>query len=411
MGQEWHRNMISQSTPPHWQRNLWIVWAAQFLGMIGMSACLPFIPFYLREIGTTDPESVKLWSGLILSGPFFASILVAPLWGALGDRLGLKLMVVRAFIGLALALVFMAFVTTALQLFMLRVAQGLVSGFIAASIAFVSSQVPEERSSYALGVLQTSTSTGAILGPVAGGLLADTIGMRNVFVVVAAMCLVSGVAVGLLVTEHRNTKSHDTRYTTFENIRFVMQQPHLARLMTLLVVVQFTLMLSPVLLPFLVEAVAPNTVFLATMTGILLMARGIVGALAAPWWGRIADRRGHAGLLRIALLTAAIVSVLHSVAPSFASLVIIQALFGLCSAAPLVLLYGAVSKVSPRERRGGIMGVSSSATQLGHLGGPLMGGALASIFGLRPAFLVVALLFACILALIPRSLRKPNDVS
>lgn len=389
-----------------WRRNLWVVWGAQFLGMVGMSACLPFIPFYVRELGVTDPDEVKVWSGLILSGPFVASILVAPLWGALGDKLGLKLMVVRAFLGLALALLFMAFVTSPLQLLLLRIGQGLVSGFISASIAFISAEVPEDRASHALGLLQTSTSSGVIIGPVAGGLLADTIGMSNVFIAVSAICILSGVAVYLLAQETNIPHATKTNSSVLENLRFIAADSHLSRLLMILFFAQLSLMISPVLLPFLVESVRPHSLYLATLTGTLLMARGAMGTFAAPWWGKQADRHGHAGLLRFAVLCLALLIALHSVASSYWMLFLLQGLFGFFSAAPLVLLYGAVSKASPRDRRGGIMGLSTSATQLGHLGGPLGGGLLGSHLGLRPAFLVAALLFTSIQFLVPRRLRK-----
>lgn len=80
---------------PLWQRNLRILWAAQFIAMIGMSACLPFLPLYVRALGVSDLESAQRWSGIINSAPFVFSVIASPIWGALGDRYGRKLMVSR----------------------------------------------------------------------------------------------------------------------------------------------------------------------------------------------------------------------------------------------------------------------------------------------------------------------------
>ena len=37
-----------------WKRNLYILWGAQLIAMIGMSACVPFLPLYIRELGTRE---------------------------------------------------------------------------------------------------------------------------------------------------------------------------------------------------------------------------------------------------------------------------------------------------------------------------------------------------------------------
>jgi len=86
-----------------WKKNLYSLWAAQFTAAAGLSMVMPFLPFYLKELGVTDPDSVKIWSGLVFSAPFMISALMQPLWGVLGDRYGRKPMVVRAMMALGTA--------------------------------------------------------------------------------------------------------------------------------------------------------------------------------------------------------------------------------------------------------------------------------------------------------------------
>lgn len=50
-----------------WRRNLYIVWIAQFITMMGMSMIVPFLPFFIRELGVRDEASVARWSGIIFS--------------------------------------------------------------------------------------------------------------------------------------------------------------------------------------------------------------------------------------------------------------------------------------------------------------------------------------------------------
>lgn len=121
--------------------------------------------------------------------------------GALGDRYGRKLMVVRAIIGLAVSMTLMGFATNIWQLLFLRLLQGAISGFIAASLSFVAATTPPGRSGYAIGILQSTISAGSIVGAMLGGVLSDVIGIRNVLFTVGAMCAISSVIVILYVKE------------------------------------------------------------------------------------------------------------------------------------------------------------------------------------------------------------------
>ena len=142
---------------------------------------MPFLPFYLKELGVTDPDSVKIWSGLVFSAPFMVSALMQPLWGVLGDRYGRKPMVVRAMMALGAANIVMGFAQTAPQLLTLRFCQGFLSGFVAPSLALLSSCTPENRTGQAIGTLQSSLVTGMIVGPLLGGVLAHFFGYRPLF--------------------------------------------------------------------------------------------------------------------------------------------------------------------------------------------------------------------------------------
>ncbi|MEZ4689557.1 MAG: hypothetical protein R3A12_04995 [Ignavibacteria bacterium] len=47
-----------------------------------------FLPFYIRELGVTNPDELEHWSGIVFSGPFILSFLLTPVWGIAGDRFG-----------------------------------------------------------------------------------------------------------------------------------------------------------------------------------------------------------------------------------------------------------------------------------------------------------------------------------
>src|SRR4030042_5370386 len=161
-----------------WQKNLYSLWLAQLIAALGLSMIIPFLPFYLRDLGVSGKQAVKIWSGFIYSAPFMISAFMQPVWGLLGDRKGRKPMVVRAMLALALANFLMGFARSAPQLLILRFLQGSLSGFVAPSLALMASCAPEEKTGQALGTLQSSLVTGMVAGPLLGGVLAHLVGYR-----------------------------------------------------------------------------------------------------------------------------------------------------------------------------------------------------------------------------------------
>src|SRR5699024_7410114 len=51
-----------------WRRNLYALWAAQLLAVMGFSLRVPFLPFFLGELGVDSVEGQTLWAGIISAG-------------------------------------------------------------------------------------------------------------------------------------------------------------------------------------------------------------------------------------------------------------------------------------------------------------------------------------------------------
>ncbi len=71
----------------------------------------------------------------------------------------------------------------------LRALLGLLGGFVPNANALIATQVPRNKSGWALGTLSTGGVSGALLGPMAGGLLADSYGLRPVFFITASVLI------------------------------------------------------------------------------------------------------------------------------------------------------------------------------------------------------------------------------
>src|SRR5919204_4082507 len=107
------RPMARDSEPrpaPAWRRTAYVVAGTQLFVLTGFGLALPFLPLYIQQLGVTDPGSVAWWTGVMSAASGFTMAAATPIWGAVGDRLGWKSMLIRAIAGGGMVLIAMGFV-------------------------------------------------------------------------------------------------------------------------------------------------------------------------------------------------------------------------------------------------------------------------------------------------------------
>ena len=196
-----------------WQRTLYIAFFAQLMTAVGFSSIFPFLPLYVKELGSTTGTSLELLAGLVFSGQALTMMIASPFWGMLADRFGRKLMVERAMFGGSLILLWMAFARSAEELVLLRLVQGLITGTVSALNALVAAAAPRERVGYAMGLLQSGLAGGVALGPLIGGTVADLLGYRAAFYVTASLLFLAGVLVLVGIREQKPAPSAEADET------------------------------------------------------------------------------------------------------------------------------------------------------------------------------------------------------
>ncbi|ENG27779.1 sugar (and other) transporter family protein [Escherichia coli P0305260.8] len=156
-------------TPINWKRNLIVAWLGCFLTGAAFSLVMPFLPLYVEQLGVTGHSALNMWSGIVFSITFLFSAIASPFWGGLADRKGRKLMLLRSALGMGIVMVLMGLAQNIWQFLILRALLGLLGGFVPNANALIATQVPRNKSGWALGTLSTGGVSGALLGPMAGG--------------------------------------------------------------------------------------------------------------------------------------------------------------------------------------------------------------------------------------------------
>ncbi|TFZ51064.1 MFS transporter [Serratia proteamaculans] len=375
-----------------WKLNLISVWLGCFFTGLAMSQILPFLPLYVEQLGVSGHQSLSIWSGLVFSGTFLVSALVSPLWGSLADRKGRKLMLLRASLGMAVVIALQGMVTNVYQLFALRALMGLTSGYIPNAMALVASQVPREKSGWALGTLSTGPVTGVIVGPLLGGLMADHLGLRVVFFVTAVLMFVSFLITLFLIKErHIEVKKADrlSGKAVFRSL------PYPALIVTLFV---STLMIqlanssiSPILTLF-IKDLSGNSGNIAFISGMIAAVPGVAALMSAPRLGRLGDRIGTARILLAALGLTTVLFAIMAWVETPLQLGILRFLLGFADGALMPAVQTLLLKYSSDQVTGRIFGYNQSFMYLGNVVGPLIGSGVSAVLGFRWVFVVTAVL-------------------
>ncbi|RZV01619.1 UNVERIFIED_ORG: DHA1 family multidrug resistance protein-like MFS transporter [Serratia quinivorans] len=375
-----------------WKLNLISVWLGCFFTGLAMSQILPFLPLYVEQLGVSGHQSLSIWSGLVFSGTFLVSALVSPLWGSLADRKGRKLMLLRASLGMAIVIALQGLVTNVYQLFALRALMGLTSGYIPNAMALVASQVPRDKSGWALGTLSTGPVTGVIVGPLLGGLMADHLGLRVVFFVTAGLMFVSFLITLFLIKEHRiEVKNADRRSgkAVFQSL------PYPTLIVTLFV---STLMIqlanssiSPILTLFIKE-LSGDSSNIAFISGMIAAVPGIAALISAPRLGRLGDRIGTSRILLAALGLTTVLFAIMAWVETPLQLGILRFMLGFADGALMPAVQTLLLKYSSDQVTGRIFGYNQSFMYLGNVVGPLIGSGVSALMGFRWVFAVTAVL-------------------
>lgn len=393
-----------------WKVNLISVWFGCFFTGLAISQILPFLPLYISQLGVTSHEVLSMWSGLTFSVTFLISAIVSPLWGSLADRKGRKLMLLRASLGMAIAILLQAFATNVWQLFLLRGIMGLTSGYIPNAMALVASQVPRERSGWALSTLATAQISGVIGGPLMGGFIADHVGLRPVFFITAMLLIVSFMVTLFLIKEGVRPTLKKSERLSGKAVFASLPYPALviSLFFTTLVIQLCNGSISPILALF-IKSMAPDSNNIAFLSGLIASVPGVSALISAPRLGKLGDRIGTERILMATLICAVVLFFAMSWVTTPFQLGVLRFLLGFADGAMLPAVQTLLVKYSSDQITGRIFGYNQSFMYLGNVAGPLMGATVSAMAGFRWVFIATAIIVMiniCQLALVLRQRRN-----
>jgi DHA1 family multidrug resistance protein-like MFS transporter len=388
-----------------WEKNLYAVWLAQFLALMGANLVFPFIPFFVKDLGIKSNSDAALWSGVLATATGAMLFISSPLWGSLSDRFGRKNMLLRAYAGATVTITAQAVVQNVWQLLALRALQGAFVGTIPAATALIAGGTPPKRMAYALGLVQMAVFTSQTIGPVVGGVMAGVVGFRPTFALGGLMYIVSFVVCLAFVKEEFQRPPPGERPGYIANLRTVMKVPAMLLLISVMFLVSSAATFVRPVVPLLVAGFTDSSV--ETKSGFVFAAIALTSAVAAVVSGRIAVRTGFKNALVVATLGAGLAYAVVAFANSLPPLLIYMALVGIFSGAMIPMVNALIGASAPEGKHGSAFGLVGSAQALSFAVAPLLGGLTARQLGIHAGFPIVGAMLVLVSVLVWLTVREP----
>jgi len=313
-------------------------------------------------------------------------IIVAPLWGRLSDKFGRKPVLMASLAASSVTFILFGMADNLSGMFVTRALQGITGGNVSIAFAIVAdSTTHEDRAKY-LGYTSGSMALAFMIGPLLGGLfmgndLETFTHARPSFIAagISAMATMVGV---LFLKESRPVRRLSPKA---DKVKAALSQPYeppgapVGRFGLTLIILQFLIGgyvggSDQFAFAFWAQGLhswGPNDVSfgMAAMGGAYILATVI---LIGPLTKQLGDLGAYVigSFINITGLTLLLLA--PSIWPAFAGLMIAVVGIGIWN----TVLSSVLTKISPEDKIGYMLGVSNGASMIGRVLGPLVAGAV-----------------------------------
>jgi MFS family permease len=382
-----------------------------FLDLLGFGLVIPFLPGLARDRGASD--FVATLPGAAYS---LMQFLFIPVWGRLSDRVGRRPVLLWSIAASSVGMAILGFGHSLAWLFLARVWSGIATANIAVAQAYIADVTTPETRARGMGMIGMAFGLGFIFGPAVGGLLArypvpglPGAGAGALPALVASALSALNLLLALRTLPESlppERRGHGVRRAVPLDVAAFraavrVRGVGVAVALNFFVVLWFAGMEQTFRL--FTDDVFGMT---AAATGAIFAVVGVVGAgVQGGLVGRLARRFGEARLVVAGPLVLAVAFALLAASPIFgdASRLVLFAASGLIAFGNGVVqpsLPAYVSRRAGATDQGLALGTLQSASALGRVVGPAVGGALYSSFSATAPYAAgaVGLLFAAVLA-------------
>jgi DHA1 family tetracycline resistance protein-like MFS transporter len=388
-----------------------ILFLIVFIDLVGFGLVIPLMPFYADRFAASPLQMTTLFATYS-----FMSMIAAPLWGRLSDRIGRRPVLMASMAAAALAYLGLAFATGLWMVFAARAFAGACAGNIAAAQAYIADVTPPDQRAKGMGMIGAAFGLGFIIGPVVGGVVAGnnlaTADLATPALIAAGLSLAAFLGVVTVLPESRAPGQAAAPRSRIVAVRTALGRPVLARL--ILVFFLATLAFSGMETTFAWWAIAqfgwgPRSI------GFVFFYVGLLSALMqGVLIGFLTRRFGEERLILAGLTFLLVGLVLLPFAADVPRLLVALSALAIGNGALSPALNSLISRRAGSAEQGEVMGVTQSAGSLARVLGPIVAGSLFGALGRGSPFLWGATLIGGALFVgwfVPRPAAAPSPAT
>lgn len=386
---------------PIWEKNLYAVWVTQFLSLLGFAFGVPILPYFIQELGVTSPDAIKLYTGLMSAIPAISLGIMAPLWGMAADRYGKKPMMIRAMFFAFLVLLFLGISQNVNQILIIRLFQGLLTGTVTASYALIAAGTPDNKMSYALGIISSSIFIGNSAGLVLGGFAADIFGYRVSFLIGSAVMFLGFIWTLLAVKEIESQKPEkailaeqkkDKKNKGGWLKRNKIFIPVFLTILPLIFIIRVGRTLTDPYVPLYIQEIRGTLEGSATVSGLIRGISSIAVAAAGIFLTRLGDRHNKLKISAILMGMGTLAAIPLFFTDSLFIFIVMYSLVFMAIGGVEPLLNSQATISIPSEKRGVLFGIIAMIGSFGWAVSPVIGSFVSIRFSIKAIYLAFAVL-------------------
>lgn len=367
-------------------KRMWIIFLIIFVNMLGFGIILPLLPYYVESMGAG-----AITIGLLSATYSLFQLLAAPILGELSDKIGRRPILIFSLIGTTISFVLLGIANTILIVFISRILDGISGGNISTAQAYIADITSKENRTQGMGVMMAAFSLGFILGPALGGILSEY-GYAVPAYVAAVVSLISTLLTILFLPESLGLKKAAVqpakklkKLFNLKDFYDALTHPHVGTALTItfMVTLAFSLMQGTFAI------FSEHTLHLtAKDVGYLFAFLGLIGVIMQLFLlKRITTWLSERKAVVTSIVLMSLSLMLLALANSTLMLYMAISLLAIGNSISGPILAGIISKLTPENEQGNMMGTSQSVGSFARLIGPVIGTGVYSFIGVRAPYI------------------------
>lgn len=371
-------------------KRMWIIFLIIFINMLGFGIILPLLPYYVESFGA-GPVTI----GFLSAAYSLFQFLSAPILGELSDKFGRRPILLFSIGGTALSFGLLGIANSIPLLFLSRIIDGASGGNISTAQAYIADITSKENRTQGMGIMMAAFSLGFVLGPAVGGLL-SVYGYGVPALVAGAVALVATVLTYFFLPESVSLNDplavarKRKKFFSLRDFYDALTHPEVGMFLS----VSFMMMFAFSLMQGTFALFSEHSLHLSAKdNGYIFAYLGLIGIIMQMFLlKRILKWMNERKAIMVSIICVAASLALIAFSTNLPMLFLAITLLAFGNGISGPVLAGLVSKKTPNDEQGNIMGVNQSIASVARLVGPVAGTFIYSQIGLRAPYLIATVI-------------------